>query len=171
MKRFLLFFTLIGLLFSVSSCFKPDGSLSEKENLLLGYWEVSHITDEDVIYYTDENGTEQVFDSYSFDEDIKANDGNEEYFVLNFSEVTVTLIATDIPDMAELLNIPLAYTQENNKLYGMIFNNEYCEYTLIKSLDKNNLVILASEQDTYTENGITYRLDFKRTTTFKRINN
>lgn len=169
MKRLLMMFgCLAAVVFSLSGCFKPDGTNDVESDLLLGYWEVVHIKDDDESYYI-ENGIQSTPDRWEFDSDIIPDDGNEEYMVYHFTRSMLTLIATDDPSSAELIGISLPYNRSGNKLSGAPFEGDYSNYCTIEKLDENELVLYQDDSGVYQDGSIEYHESYKRTTTLRRI--
>lgn len=164
-------FWAIFLIMAVSAgCFKPDPAEADQNTkTLIGYWEVSHIKDYDYTYTPGADGTETDKTTvWEFDSDITANDGNEEYAVIQFAGSTMALIATDCPDNAELIDIPIPYSYEDGKIKSMFFYDPETnlEHVTVTQLTSTTLVLLMDE--VYAESNGTWCHD-TRHITLKKI--
>ena len=170
MKTLLRFWATFLIMAVSAGCFKPDpAEADQKAETLAGYWEVTHIKDYDYSYIPGTNGTEtDIRIVYEFDSDIVANDGNEEYAVIQFTGSTMALIATDCPDQAELIDITIPYSYEDGKIKSMFFYDPETnlEYVTVTQLTSTSLVLLMDE--VYAESNGTWCHD-TRHITLKKI--
>lgn len=168
-------------LLATTGCFKPDDDgRDENANLLEGYWEITHITDNDYYYSVYSDGTQSEKEYDHFDSEVVCNDGQEEYSVLRFTEALMTLVATDSQEDVENLNIPMPYTLKDGKLYSPIFvdpeaNVEYVEVleltntTLKIKLDEYYKTVYDDEGGYEPNRVVEYHECLSRITTFKKI--
>ena len=170
MKKLFKLWAMLLVMAVSAGCFKPDSAeTDQKAEQLIGYWEVTHIKDYDYTYTPGANGAETDKNVvWEFDSDIVANDGNEEYAVIQFTSSTLAMIATDCPDNAETLDIHAPYTYEDGKIRSMFFydSETNLEYVAVTQLTSTTLVLLMDE--VYTESNGTWCHD-TRYITLKRI--
>lgn len=180
MKLFRSFSCLMALSFLLSGCFKPEVSGNgDDADLLYGFWEVVHVADDDYWYTLYSDGTEGNKETYVNSASVTPNDGQEEYYVWHISESFATLIATDCADAVEMLEIPIPYTYNDGKLFGLAFSGDYVNYSSITKLDSNTLVLYTEDigtdyvsDDDYSEYerySIGTYEHYTRTTTLNRI--
>lgn len=167
----------VATLLFTTGCFKPDEDGS-KTDLLEGYWEVVHITDNDYSYDVYFDGTQSEKEYYYFDSDVVCNDGQEEYVVLHISPAFMTMIATDSPDEEYQLNKSYPYTFKNNSIYSPIYTDyeTNLEQGKVVELTETTLKVRTDEYDEYEpsedeiyNSTIVTRNFYSRVTTFRRI--
>lgn len=166
MKRlFNLFCCISAAIFSLSGCFKPDAPKVKDADLLYGYWEVVHTHEEGHSQSIMDDGS---IDHYVFDDSypIAAGDGRCEYAVLYFDGMFVSFVATDDPEIVDVLNVPSPYRRSGDKLYGYLFEGDFCKYVTIKTLNEEELVLYMDDSGV-EEDGL-YDI-FHQTLTFRRI--
>lgn len=155
---------------SITGCFKPDVSDKGDVNLLYGYWEVTHVADNDRWYFVDSEGNRSEDQTYVFSSDIVPDDGNREYYVLHMGEAYATMIAGDDPEMASILEMPTPYDFTGDKIYGVLFQGDYSKCVTVTRLDEDYLVLY--QEDTgvdVSEDGAETHEFLTRTTTLRRI--
>lgn len=111
---------------TVTSCFRPEEPKPNSPAAKIeGYWELVHYKESGWDRYYDENGVELNTDYYNESYDILPNDGNEQYHILRFLRGLVWAVAIDDPWSVDLLNVPIPYTMDGNKIRSMLFEQEH----------------------------------------------
>lgn len=160
----------IAVMLSLSGCFKPDLSTDTTENSrLTGYWECVHLKERDITYEISDDGSKVNPMDNSTETDVTLNDGSGDYKIIRFTENFVTLIATDDPDMASILNLPYTYTFDGKTISGLFFAGDFNPGNMEIEFIGNDTMIISGDDSGYDEDGDSYD-DYYSWTTFKRIN-
>ena len=116
------------VLCTMTSCFRPDGTAAEEDaNMLVGYWELVHAAEESLWRDVNEDGTLGEAELYSDSYDITCNDGNKEWCIMRFTESVMSFVATDDPDMALILDLPIPYSFDGKKLVSPLMGLDSSE--------------------------------------------
>lgn len=144
MKKTLLKGLLLSFVVALVSCFRPDDSAIPADNKLIGYWEVVHSKESDKGYIIEADGSHSPY-NYIDDFNVSCNDGKEMWNIFHFTDAYVTLIATDDPEMAMILDIPVGYTRVGNTLTSLLFEGDLNNEVTISFEGDDTLILYKNE--------------------------
>ena len=159
---------------TMTSCFRPDGTAAgDAGKTLVGYWEQVHIVEESQMYDVYEDGTLGEVETYSSSYDIACNDGNNQWSIMHITSSTMSIVATDDPDIVPIIGLPIPYSFDGKKLVSSFIELDYggnvAEVGFVDD-DCMEFYIL-DEGDVYNEE--TGRLEahekYQSWTTFRRV--
>lgn len=159
-------------LLTTTGCWRPDESASPTDKLV-GYWEVTHYSESDKGYTIEADGSTSPYNFYE-EYDVHCDDGHVVWNIFHFSDAYITLIATDDPDMATVLNIPVSYARTGNTLTSLFFEGDLNNEVVIDFDGDDILYLDKIEQGFLFDNDLGYNteyMDYSCRLTLRRINN
>lgn len=173
-KIFTLVFAVV--ICTMTSCFRPDGTATDDTgNKLIGYWELVHILEETLRYDIYENGEAGTpyFNTNSYD--IACNDGRKEWCIVRFTESTMSIVATDDPELVAIIDLPVPYTFDGKKLVSAFINLDFSEsFAEVKFRNENSMEFyILDEGDIYNEESGKPEAHekYQSWTTYRRVTN
>ena len=160
---------------TMTGCFRPDDSAAgAAAGKLVGYWEVSHIAEDNYQYDIYEDGTtgepNSVIDSY----DVICDDGRKEWGIMRFTESMMTYVATDDPELVGILDVPVPYTFDGKKLVSAFIQLDHGPgFAEVEFKNDDYMVLyILDEGYLYKDNGKRNGYEKCQTwTTFRRVTN
>ena len=162
MKKLLFIGGIIILTLTLNSCALDPESTAGK---MIGDWETVHITESDMWWYYNEDGTQSETLTYEDSYDITPE--NEDWHILRIGTLAVSVIDTGSEDAEELLNIPFPYSIKDDQFTSLLLMGDYTNTVTVSFKDDDTMILYMNDSG-YMEDNSGYE-EYESWTTYRRV--
>ncbi len=160
MKKLFFIWGIITLVLSLNSCVLDPNSNASK---MIGDWETVHITESDMWWYYNEDGTQSEMNTYENSYDIIP--GSEDWSILRITPLAISAIEIGDEESQELLNIPFPYSIKGDQFTSLLITGDYTNTVTVSFKDDDTMIFYMNDSGFMEDNSgyeeyeswITYR--------------
>ena len=162
MKKLFFIWGIITLALSLNSCALDPESNAGK---MIGDWETIHVTESDMWWYYNEDGTQTEPNTYEASYDITP--GSEDWCILRIGALAISAIEIGDEESQELLNIPFPYSIKGDKFTSLLISGDYTNTVTVSFKDDDTMIFYMNDSG-YMEDNRGYE-EYESWITYRRV--
>ena len=162
MKKLFFIWGIITLVLSLNSCVLDPNSNASK---MIGDWETVHITESDMWWYYNEDGTQTEPSTYEASYDITP--GSEDWCILRIGALAISAIEIGDEESQELLNIPFPYSIKGDQFTSLLITGDYTNTVTVSFKDDDTMIFYMNDSG-YMEDNSGYE-EYESWITYRRV--